>query len=219
MNYEAVIFDFDGVLMDSGFDGFQWALEERRKTVERNDWDIELDKLQQGIFQPHHSENIKQRMEEEGVNWNQLKKMEEAVAERKVEMAANGDIQVFQDAKEILEDIDLPMAVVSNAYKNYLELLLTQLGIKEHVVFWNAPSLENIKGYHERMKPEPEMVEEALEELDVENAIMIGDQIEDILAARKAGIDSVYIDRSGDKESKADYSIKSLKELPEILEN
>ncbi len=219
MNYEAVIFDFDGFLMDSGFDGFQWALEERRKTVERNNWDIELDKLQQGIFHPHHSENIKHRMKEEGVNWNQLKKMEEAVADRKVEMAANGDIQVFQDAKKILEDIDLPMAVVSNAYKNYLELLLTELGIKENIVYWNAPSLENIKGYRERMKPEPEMVEEALEELDTGNAIMIGDQIEDILAARKAGIDSVYIDRSGDKESKADYSIKSLKELPEILKN
>lgn len=219
MNYEAVIFDFDGVLMDSGFDGFQWALEERRKTIERNNWDIELDKLQQGIFHPHHSENIKHRMKEEGVNWNQLKKMEEAVAERKVEMAANGEIQVFQDAKKILEDIDLPMAVVSNAYKNYLELLLTELGIKENIVYWNAPSLENIKGYRERMKPEPEMVEEALEELDTGNAIMIGDQIEDILAARKAGIDSVYIDRSGDKESKADYSIKSLKELPEILKN
>lgn len=219
MNYDAVIFDFDGVLMDSGFDGFQWALEERRNTVEENNWDISLDKLEQGIFQPHHTEDIKHRMEEDGVNWNQLREMEKAVAERKVEMASSGDIKVFKDAEQVLEDINLPIAVVSNAYKNYLEILLSELGIKDQVTFWNAPSLENIREYRNRMKPEPMMVEEALEELGAKNAIMVGDQIEDILAARKAGIDSVYIDRSGDTESKADYSIRSLKELPKILRN
>jgi|APHM01.1.fsa_nt_gi Predicted phosphatases len=67
------------------------------------------------------------------------------------------------------------------------------------------------------MKPEPDMIEEAMNSMNADKAVMIGDQIEDILAARKAGIDSVYIDRSGDTESKADQSIKSMKELPKIL--
>jgi|APHM01.1.fsa_nt_gi Predicted phosphatases len=129
MKYDAVIFDFDGVLMDSGFDGFQWALEERRKTVEQNGWDVQLNKLEQGIFQPHHSEDIKERMEKEGVNWEQLRLMEKSVAERKVEMASNGDIELFRDVEEVLEKIDAPVAVVGNAYKNYLDLLLSELGI------------------------------------------------------------------------------------------
>lgn len=217
MAYDAVIFDFDGVLMDSGFDGFQWALEERRKVAETNGWDIELDRLEQGIFEPDHSEDLKEVMDQEKVSWTQLKKMEEAVAQRKVEMAASGEIKIFEDVEKILQALDCPMAVVSNAYMNYLKILLQELGIRDYIDYWKAPSLENIREYREKMKPEPEMIEEALAELGTENAVMVGDQFTDILAAQKAGIDSVYINRSGETEPQADYSIKNLDQLEEIV--
>ena len=218
MSYDAVIFDFDGVLMDSGFDGFQWALDERRKVAETNGWDIELERLEQGIFEPGHSEDLKQVMDREKVSWSQLREMEKAVAERKVEMAASGEIKIFEDVEEVLQALDCPKAIVSNAYMNYLKILLEELGIKDHIDYWTAPSLENIRDYREKMKPEPEMIHEALENLGTKNAVMVGDQFTDILAARKAGIDSVYINRNGEKEPKADYSISDLKELEEILD-
>ncbi len=218
MKYDAVIFDFDGVLMDSGFDGFQWALEERHKVIEENGWDLNLDKLERGIFQPDHSENIKEILNEENLSWRQLKQMEKAVAERKVEMASTGEIEIFEDAEEILNALDCPKAIVSNAYNDYLQKLLEELDIENYIDFWIAPRIEDIRNYREKMKPEPEMVEEALEQLEAQNAVMIGDQVSDILAARNAGIDSIYINRSGDTEAKADYSVKNLTEALQIIQ-
>jgi phosphoglycolate phosphatase len=219
MKYDAVIFDFDGVLMDSGFDDFHWAFEERRKVVKENGWDVDLERLGQGIFQPDTGEKIAELLDEENVSWRQLREMEEAVAERKVEMASTGEIQVFDDAKTALEELDCPKAVVSNAYNDYLRNLLEALGIEDYIDFWIAPRLSEIKRYRERMKPEPELLEEAMDQLKTRNAVMIGDQMEDVLAARNAGIDSIYIDRSGDKESKADHSVKSLVEALNIIQD
>lgn len=216
MKYDAVIFDFDGVLMDSGFDGFQWALEERRKVIESNDWDIELEKVSQGVFQPHDVE-LEEVLEEANVSWRQLKVLEKAVAERKVEMASTGELSIFDDVEDVFENLDCQKAVVSNAYNDYLAGMMEGLGIKNHMDFWIAPRLEEIRNYRQRMKPEPMMIEEALEELKTRNAVMIGDQVSDVIAARKAGIDSIYISRSGDKESKAGYSVESLLEALEII--
>ncbi len=219
MKYEAVIFDFDGVLMDSGFDGFQWAFEARKNRAEENGWTMSWEDLAQGIFEPDTGQGVRNLLERNSVSWNQLKQMEEAVADRKIKMAANNEIRLFQDSEEILQQLDVPVAVVSNAYNEYLGRLLEELGIRNYVDFWLAPSLKNIENYRKRMKPEPEMVEEAMEELGAEKAVMIGDQIEDVLAARNAGIDSIYIGRNGDKESKADYSVENLAEALEIIQN
>ena len=217
MKYDAVIFDFDGVLMDSGFDGFQWAFKARKNRAEENGWSINWDELAQGIFEPDTGQEIKPLLERNSVSWNQLKQMEEAVADRKVEMAANNEIEIFQDSEEILENLDVPVAIVSNAYNEYLGKLLEELDIKNYIDFWLAPNLSDIENYRKRMKPEPEMVEEVLENLGAEKAVMIGDQIEDVLAARNAGIDSIYINRDGDTESKADYSVENLTEALEII--
>jgi HAD superfamily hydrolase (TIGR01549 family) len=218
MGYDAVIFDFDGVLMNSGFDGFQWALDERQKVVTNKGWNLELDKLEQGIFQPDHSKDITEVMSQEDVSWAQLKEMEKAVAERKVEMASTGEIEIFEDAEEILNALDCPKAIVSNAYNDYLQKLLEELDIENYIDFWIAPRIEDIRNYREKMKPEPEMVEEALEQLEAQNAVMIGDQVSDILAARNAGIDSIYINRSGDTEPRANHSVKSLTEALQIIQ-
>lgn len=218
MKYEAVIFDFDGVLMDSGFDGFQWAFEARKNRAEENGWSINWSELAQGIFEPETGQRVKPLLERNSVSWEQLEQMEKAVADRKVEMAANNEIEIFQDSEKILKALEVPAAIVSNAYNEYLGRLLEELGIRNHIDFWIAPGLNDIENYRKRMKPEPAMIKEALENLGAENAVMIGDQIEDVLAARNAGIDSIYIDRDGDTESKADYSVKSLSEALEIIQ-
>ncbi len=219
MGYEAVIFDFDGVLLDSGFDGYKWANRARREEAERRGWDVDLDGFEKGIFEPHHADDIAPVLQERGINWRQLRLLEEAVAERKVELVKEGRITLFPGAEEVLGSIDLPMAVVSNAYDNALDLIIRHLGLDEDFDFWTAPALAEIESYRERMKPEAFLVEYAMEELEVEDAVMVGDQVEDVLAAEKAGIDSVFIDRGYyDVPASADYRIESLRELPEIVD-
>jgi putative hydrolase of the HAD superfamily len=71
------------------------------------------------------------------------------------------------------------------------------------------------------LKPHPEIFEYALLKTSAEktNSIMIGDTPEvDILGAREAGIDQVYVNHTGNKEPvDATYTVYSLKELEVIF--
>jgi putative hydrolase of the HAD superfamily len=71
------------------------------------------------------------------------------------------------------------------------------------------------------LKPHPEIFEYALLRTAAEkkNSIMIGDTPEvDILGAREAGIDQVYVNHTGNKEPvEATFTVYSLKELEEIF--
>ncbi|MFB6292097.1 MAG: HAD family hydrolase [Candidatus Nanohaloarchaea archaeon] len=216
--YEAVIFDFDGVLLDSSVDSFQWANQARREEIERRGWDIELDGFEQGIFEPHHAEDIAPFLREKSISWHQLRLLEEAVAERKVELVEANEMVLFPSAEEVLRSIDIPKAVVSNAYDNALDHIIKLLGLDELLDFWTAPSLSEIESYRDRMKPEAHMLEYAMESMGVADAVMVGDQVEDILAAEKAGIDSVFIDRGYyDTVPEPDHRIEILEEILEIV--
>jgi len=216
MSYEAVIFDFDGVLIDSGFDGFQWAVEARKEYVEKRDIDVDRSKIQHGVFVPEDKE-LSEVVNGSDISWKQFKNMEEYAAERKLELASTGELQLFDDVRPVLELLDLPVAIVSNSYREYLESIFVELRIADYIRFYNAPSIDNIRNFTDRMKPEPVMINEALERLGTENAVMIGDQIEDVRGANRAGIDSIYIDRNGETEEKADHSVESLKEALELI--
>ena len=218
MSYDAVIFDFDGVLVDSGFDGFQWALEARQEYLTDKGLDVEIDMIGQGLFAPRDVV-ISDVLERQNISWNQFRNIEEAVAERKIEMASSGELELFDDVKPVLEELESSVAIVSNAYRDYLQALLIELGIAKYVGYYNAPSLRNIRNYRERMKPEPVMIHEVLDRIGADEAVMIGDQIEDVIGANRAGIDSVYIDRNGGTEEKADQSVKSLKDALRIIED
>ena len=218
MSYDAVIFDFDGVLVDSGFDGFQWALEARQEYLTDKGLDVEIDMIGQGLFAPRDVV-ISDVLERQNISWNQFRNIEEAVAERKIEMASSGELELFDDVKPVLEELESSVAIVSNAYRDYLQALLIELGIAKYIGYYNAPSLRNIRNYRERMKPEPVMIHEVLDRIGTDEAVMIGDQIEDVIGANRAGIDSVYIDRNGGTEEKADQSVKSLKDALRIIED
>jgi putative hydrolase of the HAD superfamily len=71
------------------------------------------------------------------------------------------------------------------------------------------------------LKPDSEIFEYALRKTGAikKESIMIGDTPEvDILGAREAGIDQVYVNHTGNKEPvEATYTVCSLKELMEIF--
>ncbi|MFB6242031.1 MAG: HAD family hydrolase [Candidatus Nanosalina sp.] len=215
--YDLVVFDFDG-LVDSGFDGFECALKARQEVVEENGWNIDLNGFEQGI-EPHHSEDLEPFLEEKDISWKQLQFLEERVAERKIEMARNGKIKLFPDTEKVLGEIKADKAVVTNAYGGHLREMLEALGISEHFRHVTGPRLSNIESYRERMKPEAAMLKDAREKFGAERAVMVGDQIEDILAARKAGMDSIHVNRDGEKIPRADYEVSELSQISEIVQD
>lgn len=219
MGYDTVIFDFDGVLVDSGIDGWEWALQARKKVIEENGWSFDLDGFEQTIFKPHHGERVKPYLDDRSISWKQLQELEKAVAEKKIEMAGNGGLKLFPPVEKVLEEIEVRKAVVTNAYGDFLGEMLQNLKISEEIDFWTGPKISDMENYREKMKPDPGLLEKAIEEIDGKNPVMVGDQIEDILAARRAGIDSIYINRDGEKIEKATYSIEDLSEVTEIVQD
>ena len=108
---------------------------------------------------------------------------------------AFGDAQnycVFPDARDLLlRAQDRPVGVVSN-WGSHLSALLEGLGLDVDVVLSSA--CERLE------KPDPDLFSRALHRLGVaaSHAVHIGDRIDtDVRGAEAAGIDAVWVDRSG----------------------
>ncbi|MFB6209125.1 MAG: HAD family hydrolase [Candidatus Nanohaloarchaea archaeon] len=145
--------------------------------------------------------------------------MEKAAARKKMEMVRNGDIELFKESEQVLEKLELPAAVVSNAFGDILEEIVIEFGIDRHLEYWIAPRLEEIETYHSIWKPETHMLEKAMEEMGSENPVMVGDDWFDIKSADNARIDSVLVERGhNDIEIEPTHRLSSLKELKEIVD-
>lgn len=218
MSYDGVIFDFDGVLLDARGDDWRWAAEARRAKAKELGYRLEEYARAGFLFRTDSLEEMKELVEENGFSWQDYLRMEKFAASRKAEMVENGEIKLFTGARDVLQQLEVPMAVVSNAFGDTVDDIIRDLGLDSHLEFWTAPRLSEIEKYHELMKPETHMLEDAMEALNTENVVMVGDSNFDIRAAENAGIDSVFIDTYRDEvEAKPDYRISELAELERIV--
>ncbi len=130
--------------------------------------------------------------------------------------------EIYEDVhvlKSLKEKYKLKLGIItSNPYpiaKKEIELLERE-GIEfDSIVTPNYPE--------EKPKPNPELVERCLKELEVkkEDIVLVGDAEEDWLMAKNAGISFILIEREEHKlEIEGNYEkIKSLNELEKILGN
>ncbi|MFB6147259.1 MAG: HAD family hydrolase, partial [Candidatus Nanohaloarchaea archaeon] len=135
MRYEGFIWDFDGVLLDSAFDDWQWAAETRKRKAKELGYDY---RGEGGgfLFQADTLDEMKQLVESNGFSWQDYIRVEKAVAEKKARMVENGEMQLFPGAREVLQELDVPMAVVSNAFGESVDDIVLELGLDEHLEFW-----------------------------------------------------------------------------------
>ena len=108
-------------------------------------------------------------------------------------------------------------ALLSNADDDYLLPLLDRLGL----MFQEVLTSERVRAY----KPHPLPFLQILERLKVQpqEAVYVGDSpLDDILGANSVGMRTVWVNRTGgafdDGLPAPDYQVRSLVELPEILE-
>jgi phosphoglycolate phosphatase len=120
------------------------------------------------------------------------------------------DVKIFPDTVETLEHLaNLDKALVTNTSLNCTERILDKYGIRRY--FLEIVTSDQVS----YGKPHPEMLHLACERLgrSSDEVIMIGDTINDIIAARKAKCGSIGIGVDGD------HRIESLKELPSLLKD
>lgn len=128
---------------------------------------------------------------------------------------------LYDDVRDVLERLAAHhrLGVVSNNQEATVSFVLEHEGIREYfdVVYGRPETLEGFR----HIKPDPYLLEQALQRFDDVDALYVGDSETDIEAARRADLDVVYLRRehNEDPELEPTYLIHSLSELPPIVES
>ena len=134
------------------------------------------------------------------------------------ERIAAGDRQPFSDTS-VLSTLaeDYTLAIVSNNRQGTVRFANDYFDWGASVVRGRFPTLVEFG----QLKPDPHMLEWALERLDTTDVLYVGDRRSDVEGAHRAGIDAALLSRAGDPpegDAKPEYHVESLTELPDILD-
>jgi len=121
-----------------------------------------------------------------------------------------GGKQVYDDVAG-LEELAMPLGVVSNNQHATIEFLLAHHDLDYFsTAYGRQPTLAGAA----KRKPEPDYLERALADLGTSEALYVGDSEKDVLAARKAGLDSVFLRR--DHVADATLSVEPTAEMTDL---
>ena len=217
MGYDAVIFDMDGVILDSGLDNFEWMDEIRRKKASEMGFEYSHEDAIQ-IVQSTDMSQIEELMDRKGMTLKEIEEIEHRVQNAKISLIEHGAIRLFSETEKILQEIDRPLGLATNSPKKTAKFTLRYFGINDYFDAFEALELDGLEDYVQNKKPHPYMLEKVIEELDAENPMMVGDTSADIKAAENAGIDSILVQSYAERKNlNPTHRIRNLGELRSIL--
>lgn len=215
--YDGIIFDQDGILLDSGIDKFYWMDEIRAKEARKKGFDFTVEDAKT-MVRANSAEPVKKLIESKGMTWQHVKEIELAVENQKIEKIEHGEIGLFPGVKKVLDTLDKKKAVVTNAPLLSTRLNLRYFGISKEFEVVNAPHTDDMRQFFGRKKPKPVMIEETMQKMGLENPVMVGDTSSDIKAAENAGIDSIHINSYGfDSGTEPTHVADSIEEVLDIV--
>jgi HAD superfamily hydrolase (TIGR01549 family) len=100
------------------------------------------------------------------------------------------EVRPLEGARELIEDLKedgRQVVLASSAKPQEVEHYLDLLDARELADGWTT------SGDVERTKPDPDLIHAALERLDGDRAVMVGDSTWDCQAARKAGVETLAV--------------------------
>jgi HAD superfamily hydrolase (TIGR01549 family) len=117
--------------------------------------------------------------------------------EKPLYMAMIEEVEPFEGAKELVRDLSADRTVVlaSSAKDDEVDHYLDLLDARKVVAGWTTSADV------EETKPEPDLVEAALEKASTRQAVLVGDSVWDCEAAKRAGIESVAVLTGGYAEA------------------
>ena len=177
-----IMFDMDGTLIDSGY-----AITNTINYVRVN---LGFEKLEKNY--------ILEKVNDPSINsaeffygTKEFTQQQTKLFEEYYNQHCLSDLVVYAGIAKLLESLkdDFILAVATNANSQYAHKMLNHVGIGHH--------FKTILGYDsvKNPKPHPEMVHKILDIHNIPNfnAQLIGDSHKDIMAATKAGVDSVLV--------------------------
>ena len=118
-------------------------------------------------------------------------------AEKALYMAVIEEVAPLEGARELMEDLkrlDRRIVLASSAKPDEIEHYLDLLDARGLADAWTSA------GDVERTKPEPDLVESALEKVGGGDAVMVGDSTWDCEAAGNAGVETIAVLTGGFSE-------------------
>jgi HAD superfamily hydrolase (TIGR01549 family) len=147
-------------------------------------------------------------------------------AEKPLYMAMIEEVAPFEGAKELLVELGErghELILASSAKEDEVDHYLDLLDARERVAGWTTSADVD------ETKPEPDLVEAALEKAEgrkAADAVMLGDSVWDVAAAKRAGIPTIAVISGGYAEDELRgagavavfESIEDLRREPEAIE-
>jgi len=192
--YEGYVFDLDGVLLDFSDDlsGYLETIEGifAERGVEADDSDV----VTFARYDELDTENLRSVCKKYGVSFEEAwRDRERRAFEYQAEHIDEGKRAPYGDIDAVRRVVaSKRSAVVSNNQHATAEYAAESLGLEFDAVYGSEPTVAGI----ERGKPFPYYVERAFEGLGTRDALYVGDLPTDIVAAKRAGIDSAFVARS-----------------------
>jgi len=221
MKYGSVVLDMDGVILDFKGDDFKWKYDAVRKVLEEEGVDPGgFSREQLGAFMGDKGvRECIEKCNESNLDAEKVwTKIAEETSHRRAEKIKEGEFTLFPEVRETLEELhslDIELGVISNAPEMAIEETISYFDLKKFFKFYRG--IEDFEDLTDR-KPHPDHLEFARAELKREPFIYAGDAESDIMAAKNAGMESVWVKREeGTVDTSPDYTVSSLEELMEIV--
>jgi HAD superfamily hydrolase (TIGR01549 family) len=214
--YDGIIFDQDGVLLDLAIKDFKWLNEVRVREARRRGFDFDHNDAQK-LVEARSSSEVEKLIRDKNMTWQDLQSIEKVKERKKTRKMENGEIKIFEGVDKIVSDLSIPAAIVTNASQISTNFMVNYFGLQESINEVKGLNTDNMKEFFNKKKPEPIMIEEVKESLNLKNPIMVGDSTSDIKAANNAEIDSIHVKSHWDIDENPTYSVKKIREIKDII--
>lgn len=207
---KAILFDVDGVLVDS-----LKANELYKKKLFRQAGHDDVDHIIEGSFHKPFKQVVKEVLESKNIT-------DEKESDRLLDLMLDPTLRAFQakhykfpkDLRKVLKKLHerFVLGVVTSRIKQGTEEILNLGSIEKY--FDVVITVDDVENY----KPHPEPLEKALKELGLkpEEAIYIGDSDTDIMAAHSAGMPSIHLSET--MHESAHHQILDFSEVLDAVE-
>jgi HAD superfamily hydrolase (TIGR01549 family) len=123
------------------------------------------------------------------------------------------------DDTAALREVSVPMGIVSNNQTRIVRPILDRYDLDG--LFGTVRAREPTRASLARKKPEPTYLEAAMDDLGVGNPLYVGDSESDVVAGRRAGVDTAFIRREHNADRSLEhtptYDVRGLDEVVALV--
>ncbi len=225
--HRLVILDMDGTFLDSRGTGsveHEWAYKAFLKTLSAYGLKLSIEEIDAYFLSPLHSQGdtgVRRFCDRFHLDCEEFwARRERDVIEAKIEAIQRGEINLCKGSEEIIRYLSrrYKLAVVSDSQQACVDFALEYFGLKPYFQLWYGRR-SNLKSLNER-KPSPFYINKVMSELNIPRGetILVDDSPVGILAAKRAGIDSILIrPRNRRVWGEPTYVVGSISELNQVL--